>query len=456
MKRINYLHELVSTQQNIELADERARHNKTKRYGVLKHDKTHDEQNARLQYWFSYLLYKTSEYDTFKIYEPKERIIYRLPYFPDRIAHHALMNILEPIWIKIFIKNTYSCVKRRGIHKCAKDLKEDLRDYPEQTTYCLKMDVRKFYPSIDHEILKQILRRKIKDEYLLKILNEIIDSADGVPIGNYLSQFFANLYLTYFDHWMKEEVKAKFYYRYADDIVILSNDKRWLHNVLCAIKIYLKYELKLQLKPNYQIFPVEERGIDFVGYVFRHNYTLLRKSIKMHIRKLVQRFEDGKITRDEFMVSMSSYKGWLLYCDSHNLCKWIQFHTGVRISRWNGKRTSISRFWNKLIFVYAIIPHPRYYEIECLHNGKPFIIRSNDLHIWKRLHRKRKFPCLFKVTRYIREKAKNMTEIDIENYLNDLDRNGKTQDEIGISRIDEEDRIESLGCLWEDSCGIIQ
>lgn len=96
-------------------------------------------------------------------------------------------------------------------------------------------------------------------------MKEIIYSAKGVPIGNYLSQFFANLYLTYFDHWVKEELKCKYYFRYADDIVILGNDKNYLRNVLVSIKLYLKQVLNLELKPNYQIFPVESRGIDFVG-----------------------------------------------------------------------------------------------------------------------------------------------------------------------------------------------
>lgn len=399
MKRINYLHELVGTQQNIELADQKARKNKSHKYGVVKHDRAHDLQNAILQYELAYLIYKTSEYETFKIYEPKERIIYRLPYYPDRIAHHALMNILEPIWTNIFIKGTYSCVKNRGIHKCAKDLKKDLKGFPKETIYCLKLDVQKFYPSIDHDILKQILRRKIKDEYLLLILDGIIDSADGVPIGNYLSQFFANLYLTYFDHWMKEEVKVKFYYRYADDIVILSDNKDWLHNVLCAIKIYMKHELKLNLKPNYQIFPVESRGIDFVGYVFRHEYTLLRKSIKLNIRKLVFNYLNDKISKEQFITSMASYRGWLKYCDSRHLCQWIEQKTSLHISNWDGQKVGINQFWGKSVYIYALLPHRKYYEIHCLYNGKSYRILTHNVRLWYRLL-KFKFPGVFKLINY--------------------------------------------------------
>jgi hypothetical protein len=122
-------------------------------------------------------------------------------------------------------------------------------------------------------------------------LKEIIYSAKGVPIGNYLSQFFANLYLTYFDHWVKEELKCKYYFRYADDIVILGNDKNYLRNVLVSIKLYLKQVLNLELKPNYQIFPVESRGIDFVGYKFCHTHVLLRKSIKMRMFRLINLYK---------------------------------------------------------------------------------------------------------------------------------------------------------------------
>lgn len=148
------------------------------------------------------------------------------------------MNITEEIWRKTFVKNTYSSIRGRGIHKCVKDLYKDLQSDIEGTTYCLKIDVHKFYPSLDHDILYSIIQKKIKDRWLLKLLKGIIDSADGVPIGNYLSQFFANLYLTYFDHWIKEDVKCKHYFRYADDIVILDSNKQHLRNILIAIKFY--------------------------------------------------------------------------------------------------------------------------------------------------------------------------------------------------------------------------
>lgn len=251
MKRIGYLHEKIYAEDNIDLADVNARRNKRKREDIKKHDEYRDLENFILSLDIRNLEYKTSPYHTFKVYEPKERIIFKLPYYPDRIAHHSIMNIMEPIWTKIFINHTYSSMKNRGIHKLAKDLKRVLTCYPKETVYCLKIDIHKFYPSINHDILYEIIKKKIKDQKVLCLLKEIIYSAEGVPIGNYLSQYFANLYLTYFDHWIKEELKCKYYFRYADDIVILSDDKNYLRSVLLAIKLYLKTVLKLELKPNY-------------------------------------------------------------------------------------------------------------------------------------------------------------------------------------------------------------
>ena len=155
--------------------------------------------------------FQTSDYDIFKIYKPKERDIYRLPYYPDRIVHHAVMNILEPVWVSIFTADTYSCIKGKGIHSAVRSLQKALNSDNEGTEYCLKLDIRKFYPTINHDILKDIIAKKIKDKDVLWLLGNIIDSVpdkEGVPIGNYLSQYFANLYLAYFDHWIKE-VKYK-------------------------------------------------------------------------------------------------------------------------------------------------------------------------------------------------------------------------------------------------------
>jgi len=265
----------------------------------------------------------TSEYEVFtKLDSGKEREISKLPYFPDRIVHHCVMQILEPIWMRIFIADTYAALKGRGIHKGVKRVKLALRDR-ENTQYCLKFDVRKFYPSVDHDVLKSIIRRKIKDPDVLWLLDEIIDSADGIPIGNYLSQYFGNLYLTYFDHWMKEEKRCRYYFRYCDDVVILHSDKAFLRKLFEEAQEYLSVNLRLAVKSNYQIFPVDKRGIDFLGYRFFHGYVLLRKSIAQRFKDKVLHIRRGwRNTRPNQVVnSIMSYWGWMQHGNCLNLAK---------------------------------------------------------------------------------------------------------------------------------------
>lgn len=302
--------------ENLLEADEKARRGKRKSYGVRLHDRNREANLARLRESLLSGTFRTSAYSMFTIHEPKERLIYRLPYYPDRIVHHAVMNVLEPVWMSVFTADTYSCIKKRGIHAAAGKLKRALRDDPEGTRYCLKMDIRKFYPSIDHDMLKSIIRKKIKDKRLLVLLDEIIVSAPGVPIGNYLSQYFANLYLTYLDHWVKEVKHVRHYYRYADDIVILSLDKSELNKLRKEIADYLSV-LHLELKPNWQVFPVEARGIDFLGYVFFPTHTRLRKSIKQRMFRTAGRM--ARASPEKILPRFAAWNGWMKHCNSKNL-----------------------------------------------------------------------------------------------------------------------------------------
>ena len=318
MKRVGNLYEKIISIENLELADRKARKGKGNTYGIKLHDKDKESNILKLHQALKNKTFKTSEYRVFKIYEPKERDIYQLPYYPDRIVHHAVMNVLEDIWVNTFTIDSYSCIKKRGIHGVLRNMKRALKDR-DNTKYCLKLDIKKYYPSIDHCILKKIIRKKIKDKDLLDLLDEIIDSTSGVPIGNYLSQYFANLYLTYFDHWLKEELKVKYYFRYADDMVILSPGKEYLHGLLVQINNYLSENLNLCLKGNYQIFPVEARGLDFVGYVFRHDYILMRKSIKQRMCKKVAKLRKSGTSENEIVHKISSWTGWAGHCNSKNL-----------------------------------------------------------------------------------------------------------------------------------------
>lgn len=311
MKRIGNLYHQITSLKNLQEADQKAQRGKSRQYGVLLHNRNREANLLVLQDLLESRTYRTSAYDIFTIHEPKERLIYRLPYFPDRITHHAVMNVLERIFVSTFNADTYSCIKKRGIHLLLRRLRADLHD-TLGTQYCLKFDIRKFYPSVNHEVLKSLLRRKFKDPDLLWLLDEIIDSAPGLPIGNYLSQYLANFYLSYFDHWIKEEKRVRYYYRYADDIVILASDKQQLHSLLPEIKDRLA-TLKLEVKENHQVFPVDARGIDFVGYVFRHTHVRIRKQIKKNFA--------AKLYRNPQDKSRSSYLGWLGHCNAKHLTK---------------------------------------------------------------------------------------------------------------------------------------
>ena len=303
MKRFGNLYDEITSVENLKLADKKARKGKLKQYGVINHLENEDENIRMLNELLKHRKFKTSKYNVFKIFEGKERDIYQLPYYPDRIVQHSIMNVLEPIFVSTFTADTYSCIKGRGVHKASYKLRDSIKD-KVNIKYCLKLDIQKFYPSVDNNILKLLLRRKFKDKILLKLLDEIIDSTKGLPIGSYLSQYLGNFYLSYFDHWIKERLKVKYYFRYCDDILVLGENKEELHILFDKIRNYLNAELNLVVKANYQVFPIECRGIDWCGYRHYHTHTLIRKSIK-------QNYKRGK--------NKINHWGWLKHCDSINL-----------------------------------------------------------------------------------------------------------------------------------------
>lgn len=339
MKRIGNLYQSIISIENLTLADEKARRGKANAYGIKLHDRNREANIHALHIALLTKTYHTSPYDIFTIYEPKERQIFRLPYFPDRIVHHAIMNILEPIWMKVFTYNTYSCIKGRGIEGCARQVDRIIKKYEGRPLYCLKIDIKKFYPSIDHEVLKRIVRKKIKDKDLLWLLDEIIDSAEGLPIGNYLSQYLANLYLAYFMHFVNEQLHILVgrpepfdATEYADDIPLFADNKEDLHKAFNFIKSYFERELNLTIKGNYQIFPIavnrydrNGRALDYVGYKFYRQQKLIRKSIKKNFCHAAARL--NKITPPlpvkEYKQRIAPWLGWAKHSNSRNLLKTI-------------------------------------------------------------------------------------------------------------------------------------
>lgn len=311
MKRIGSLYERITSMVNLEEADRKAQKGKANQYGVIKHNLNREANLLMLQDMLKSKTYKTSKYDVFKVYEPKEREVFRLPYYPDRIVHHAIMNVLEPIFVSSFTADTYSGIKKRGIHLMIDKIKHDLKDVAG-TMYYLKFDIKKFYPSVDHDVLKALLRRKFKDKDLLWLLDEIIDSAPGIPIGNYVSTYFANFYLSGLDHWLKEEKKVKHMYRYMDDTAILDSDKARLHRLRVDIENYV-HGLKLELKGNWKVAPVDDHGLNIGGYILRHDYVLIRPEIKKRFARLM--------AKNPNHPGKHSYLGWLKHCNARHLTK---------------------------------------------------------------------------------------------------------------------------------------
>ena len=312
--------------------------------------------------------YKTSKYRKQKRKEGKKiRDLYKLPYYPDRIGQWAIIQVIEPILIKNLIFDTYSAIPKRGIHRGLKRIKQAMYHDVKGCQYCLKIDAAHYYQSINHEILKDKFRRVFKDPDLLWVVDQIIDSictatdedlerlsqlkpinrivltmfirgrkesqeereqrylnsGVGLPIGNYFSQYGGNFYFSDFDHYVKEELHVKHYYRYMDDIVFLAETKEQLWTILEQIDDYFQTRLRITIKDNYQIFPSYVRGVDFLGFRVFHNFTLLRKSTCLGYKKRVIRIRkklDAGISMSySDFCSLNSYKGWLKSCDSERL-----------------------------------------------------------------------------------------------------------------------------------------
>ena len=358
MKRYGNLFEKICSMENLELAYNHAKKGKGWYREVQQIAKRPYYYLAGLQWMLQNHKYQTSDYETFiKKDGKKEREIYKLPFYPDRICQWVVLQVIEPQLLAFFTDDTYSAIPNKGIHAAFNKLRKAVDEHPEEMTYCLKIDCKKFYPSIDHEILKQKYRRKYKDPELLELIDEIIDSIStcpatdenidfyksqgldigivtnykgeqfidgvGIPIGNYFSQYDGNFYLGDFDHWMKEVKHVKHYYRYMDDMCIFASTKEELHQLLAEMDEYLKTKLNLRIKGNYQIFPSFIRGVDFVGYRIFKDYTLLRKSTCQQFeRKMTairKKVESGQEINYSEWCSINSYKGWLKHCDSYRL-----------------------------------------------------------------------------------------------------------------------------------------
>ena len=305
MKRYGYLIEQVVDESNLLEAFRMVMRGKKRTRTVRLFKKNRDKILAELAEEIRSGRYAPSGFREFEVVENgKTREIQSLP-FKDRIALHAIMAVLGKTLGGMLIRDTYASLPNRGIHDGLKRIRRALKDRPN-TRYCLKLDIKKFYHSIDQDVLIERLRRKIKDETMMQTLVRIIRSyGPGLAIGYHSSQLLGNFYLCLLDHYMKCELGVKYYFRYCDDIVILGPDKGYLHETFDKLRTLVEGRLHLTIKQNWQIFPVEARGIDFLGYVIRHDYVLVRKHIKKRVPQAAQGQEpEAAVRRAGLLLGM--------------------------------------------------------------------------------------------------------------------------------------------------------
>lgn len=241
--------------------------------------------------------YKHGLYQEFKINDPKSRIIHKAT-VRDRILHRAVYRLLYPYFDKKFIADSFSCRNKKGTHKAIERFAEFGRKVSKNNTkqcHILKCDIKKFFHSINQEVLLKILEKHINDKDIFNLLREIIasfnsgKSGTGLPLGNLTSQLFANVYLNELDQFAKHKLKAKYYIRYTDDFVILSQDRNYLENLIPIISDFLQNELKLSLHSNKVFIGRLNMGVDFLGWINFSDYKVLRTKTKNRILKRISR-----------------------------------------------------------------------------------------------------------------------------------------------------------------------
>jgi len=340
MQRHRQLFEEICSFENLLLAARKARRGKRLRPDVAAFEHNLEAELLRLQTELRAQTYCPGAYHEFVIHDPKRRVISAAPY-RDRIVHHALCNVLEPIFERVFITDSYAHRFGKGTHAAVDRLTEFMRRYD----YVLKCDIARYFPSIDHALLKAQIRRKIACADTLWLIDTIIDAGNpsepenayflgddlftpfsrhkGLPLGNQTSQFFANVYLNALDHFVKEKLERKAYIRYVDDFVILSDDKEDLWEVFAAFRNFLAATLRLQVHPVKQwVLPVSA-GVDFLGFRVYPTHRLLRRAsglrFQRRLRAMQWAYRNGQISLTQIQQRLMAWLGHAGHADSYRL-----------------------------------------------------------------------------------------------------------------------------------------
>jgi retron-type reverse transcriptase len=338
VKRHKNLYPEITGFDNLLKASRKARKGKRFTYQTAMFELNLEKELLLLQRELEDQSYRHGTYRDFYVYDPKKRLISAAP-FRDRVVHHALCNIIEPFFDKTFIHDSYACRKQKGTHKAI----DRYTAFSRKNTYVLKCDIQKYFQSIDHEILIDLLSRKIKCSKTLWLIREIVSTRTdhtqnkffpgddlftpyyrnkGIPIGNLTSQFFANVYLNGFDHFIKQELKCRYYIRYVDDFVVFDNDKQRLQEVKKKMVEYLT-GLRLTLhRKKCRTYRVDE-GVDFLGFRVFPTHRLLKKQNALHMRrklkKMAREIRENRISPEKMRQSINSWISHAKHGDTWHL-----------------------------------------------------------------------------------------------------------------------------------------
>lgn len=332
MKVVTNIFEHIISLETLFAAWEAFEHDKRYKRDVLRFEWDVESELFKLHRDLKSKTYRHGPYESFYIHDPKQRHIHKAS-VRDRVLHHAVFKVLNPVFEPIFIPNSFSCRIGKGTHKGVEAVSAMIRQVSRNNTrpcFALKCDVQKFFFRIDQRTLLTILKRKLQDPGVEWLLEEIIDSfssneagGKGLPIGNLTSQLFANVYMNEFDQFVKHELKVKYYARYTDDLIVLSSDRDYLTGLINPIQNFLAERLALNLHPKKTVIRKLHQGIDFLGYTIFPYHRLVRTKTKQRMfRKLQRRVELyrlGAVDEEKLSQSLQSYRGVLSHANSYNL-----------------------------------------------------------------------------------------------------------------------------------------
>lgn len=329
MKTFNHLYEKVIDPEILKMAVHKVCVGRKKRKYLDQYCQNEEETAKKAYNWV--INYEPIQHKPKEIYDGisrKKRIII-VPTFEELTIQHAVVAAMKPVFYQGMYEHTYAAIPGRGVHKAKKFIEKWIRNDPNNTKYVLKMDIHHFFDSIQHGLLKYKLYKKIHDCKLLDLLYKIIDTTEkGLPLGFYTSQWLANWLLQDLDHYIKEVLGAKYYIRYQDDMVIFGSNKTILHLMRFKIKMFLKQELELDLKKNWQVFLFSFKGekdkdcgrdLDFIGFRFFHNRVILRKKIMLKAIRKVNHIKKRKRLTVHDSRQILSYLGWINATDTYQM-----------------------------------------------------------------------------------------------------------------------------------------